>query len=385
MNSTLTKFLPYGRQTIEQDDIDAVSEVLKSDFLTTGPQVSELEKLIAEQTGAKEAVVVGNGTQALHLACIEADLQKGDAAIVPSLTFLATANAVRYCGADVIFCDVSPDTGLMEAKHLQDAIDQNPDKNIKAVLPVHLGGQCVAPKSIKEIASRNNLKIIADACHAIGATYNDAPVGDCQYEDMSVFSFHPVKNMTMGEGGAITTNNKDSADKMRLMRSHNMIPKPENGQWIYEMPEIGYNYRATDIQCALGITQIKKLDRFIQKRRQLVALYDELLIPLSPIIKPPTKVKGCNPAWHLYAIQIDFEKAGVTRAKLMNALKEKNIGTQVHYIPVHTQPYYKKLYGKQQLSGTMDFYKKTLSLPLFPTMEKEDVVRVVNAIKTIIT
>ncbi len=384
MAESSLKFLPYGRQTIEQDDIEAVVETLKSDYLTTGPKIQEFEKLLATKTGADEAVVVGNGTQALHLACLAAGLEEEDYAIVPTLTFLATANAVRYCGADVIFCDVDPDTGLMTAATLQTAIDQNTDKKIKAILPVHLGGQSVDLKAIKEIADKNNLKIIADSCHALGSKYGNNWIGSCSYEDMATFSFHPVKNIAMGEGGAITTNDKALADKMRIMRTHGMVQKPEMGPWYYEMPELGYNDRATDIQCALGVSQLNKLDRFVEKRSALVALYDDLLKPLAPLVLPPSKVSNCEPAWHLYAVRIDFDKIGMGRAEFMTVLKEKGIGSQVHYIPVHTQPYYKNLYGEKNLSGADKFYQATLSLPLFPSMEESDVSRVVTVIKSII-
>ncbi len=384
-NNNTSKFLPYGRQTIEQDDIDAVVDVLGSDFLTTGPKIQEFEKVLEEKTGAAHAVVVGNGTQALHLSCLAAGLGKGDYAIVPSMTFLATANAVRYCGADVIFSDVDEKTGLMKPHHLQEALDQNKDKNIKAVLPVHLGGQLVDLAEIKDIAATHHLTVMADACHALGGTYKNNLVGACAYEDMSVFSFHPVKNIAMGEGGAITTNDKVLADKMRNWRNHGMIPKPEDGLWLYEMHDLGYNYRATDIQCALGITQLNKLERFIKKRRELVAIYDELLAPFAPFVRVPDRTSEGNPAWHLYAIRIDFKGIKKTRSEFMVALKEKNIGTQVHYIPVHTQPYYKELYGEQSLSGVQTYYDSILSIPLFPSMEKADVERVVDEIRQIIT
>ena len=384
MEKSALKFLPYGRQTIEQDDIEAVVDVLGSNFLTTGPKIAEFEKILTEKTGAKEAIVVGNGTQALHLACLAADLGADDFAIVPSVTFLATANAVRYCGANVIFSDVDPETGLMRAQDLQQALDQNKDKNIKAVLPVHLGGQTVDLKAIKDIADQHSLKIIADSCHALGSKQGNNWVGSCAYEDMATFSFHSVKNIAMGEGGAVTINDAALAEKIRCLRNHGMIAKPAEGPWVYEIEEIGYNHRVTDIQCALGVSQLRKLDRFIEKRQELVARYDALLNPFSPFVRPPARVSYCEPAWHLYAVRVNFEKIGKNRAEFMNALKKKGIGTQVHYIPVHTQPYYTALYGKQNLPGAEAYYNMTLSLPLFPTMENSDVERVVHEIEALL-
>ena len=378
------KFLPYGRQTIEEDDIKSVLQVLRGDYLTTGPKVAEFEQAFSERTGAGETVVCGNGTQALHLACLAVGIGPGDAAIVPTLTFLATANAIRYCGAEVIFADVDPETGLLTPEILQNVIAKNKDKHLKAVFPVHLAGQAVDLKEIREIADKNGLQIIADSCHALGTTYQGHEIGACEYEDFATFSFHPVKTIAMGEGGAVTTNNPDIANKLRKLRSHGMIPTPDIGPWAYEMPELGYNYRASDIHCALGVSQLKKLDRFIARRRELTKIYDELLAPLDPIIKAPERVPDCDPAWHLYAVRIDFEKAGISRGALMEKLKEQGIGTQVHYIPVHTQPYYQRLYGDQPLPGAEKYHAQTLSLPLFPAMTKEDVYKVTQCLKNLI-
>lgn len=372
--------LPYGRQTIEQDDIEAVAEALRSDFLTTGPRVQAFEKALAESVGAKEAVVVGNGTHALHLACLAAGLGPGDFAIVPSVTFLATANAVRYCGADVLFCDVDPQTGLIDMEHLKELLSIHTDKAIKAVLPVHLTGQLVDLEAIQALSKHYGFKVIADTCHALGSVAGEYQAGSGGYEDMSTFSFHPVKTIAMGEGGAITTNDKDLAGLMRRLRSHGMEAVPEKGLWFYEMKDIGYNYRATDLQCALGLSQLKKLDRFVEARSRLVALYDSLLESLDPIIKSPKKIEGQNPAWHLYALRIDFEAIGQSRDRCMHSLRDAGIGTQVHYIPIHTQPYYVDLYGEQSLPGAEAYYKSTLSIPLFPAMQDTDVHRVVKAL-----
>lgn len=373
-------FLAYGKQTIEQDDIDAVVDALTSDFLTTGPEIAKFEEILAKTVKAKEAVVVGNGTQALHLACMAAGLEKGDFAIVPSLTFLATANAVRYCDAGVLFCDVNPDTGLIDINHLKSIISDNSDKSIKAVLPVHLAGQIADLDAIRQIADENNITVIADSCHALDSRAGEYVVGSCEKEDMATFSFHPVKTIAMGEGGAITLNDTNLANKMRQLRTHGMAQRPERGVWFYEMPELGYNYRATDIQCALGTSQLKKLDQFVSKRTKLANLYDRLLADYAPKIKPPHRVENQTPAWHLYAARFDFEQIGLSRDEVMKKLKERNIGTQVHYIPVHSQPYYQDLYGDITLEGADTYYSNTLSLPLFPLMEENDVEYVVQSL-----
>lgn len=384
---------PYGRQCIEEDDIAAVADALRGEFLTTGPKVAEFEAAFAERVGAKHAVVVSNGTTALHLAALAVGLGEGDAAIVPSLTFLATANAVRYCGAEVIFADVNPETGLMEAGHLEQALRRVPaGLKAKAVLPVHLAGQMVDLEALRSVADAHNLSIIADSCHALGSIYQASDgsrttAGSCAYEDLSAFSFHPVKTIAMGEGGAITTNDPQQASRMRTLRSHGMVHRPvgptfpdlgldEEGNpnpWFYEMPELGFNYRAPDILCALGLSQLKKLDRFLAARARLVALYDEKLKSLAPYVLPPEKSAKSIPGWHLYAARLDFNAIGKSRARIMNDLREKGVGTQVHYLPVHHQPYYTNRYGHQPLPGADRYYASTLSLPLFPSMNGDDV------------
>lgn len=368
-------FLPYGRQHIDDSDIEAVTSALRGDYLTTGPKVAEFEDLFRNAVGAEHAIAVSNGTTALHLACIAGGIEEGTTAIVPTVTFLATANAVRYCGGNVIFADVDPETGMMTEETFLDALKKS-DKNLKAVMPVHLGGRCADMESIGRIAKERGLKIIADTCHALGSEYkhgNTYPkAGSCQIEDLAAFSFHPVKTIAMGEGGAITTNDADMAKRMRRLRHHGMHMTPEKGLWSYEMPELGYNYREPDILCALGVSQLKKLDYFIQTRQKLVALYNENLKDASPFINVPV-IPDCQVGWHLYAVRIDYKAAGTTRKDFMNTLKEKGVGTQVHYIPVHTQPYYANLYGDQTLPGANAYYEATLSLPLFPAMNETDV------------
>lgn len=393
------KFLPYGRQVIDNDDVAAVVAVLKSDFLTTGPVVEEFEAAFAKRVGARFAVACSSGTAALHLAALAAGIGEADNAIVPTLTFLATANAVRYVGANVVFADVDGATGLLTPESLEAAL-ASVAGGVKAVLPVHLAGQCVDMPSIVRIAQRHGLAVIEDACHALGTSLNGAgPVGNCRYSDMVVFSFHPVKTIAMGEGGAVTTNDAALYERMITLRGHGIVRKPEyltnkdlafdsdgaTNSWYYEMPEIGFNYRASDIHCALGLSQLGKLDSYVARRRALVATYDRLLAPLAPAVQRPQRVAGCDPAWHLYAVRFDFDRIGIPRDRIIHLLKASGIGTQVHYIPVHLQPYYQNLSGSQQMPGAMSYYRATLSLPLFPLMTDDDVARVVEALRAAIT
>lgn len=379
--------LPYGRQYIDEDDIQAVAEALKSDFLTTGPQVEKFEEVLCNTTGAKYAVACSNGTTALHLACMTLDLKEGQYAIVPSVTFLATANAVKYCGADVLFSDVDPNTGLLTPETFQEALDKAQKQNIKvsAVLPVHLTGRPVDLAGIKQIADRHNIKVIADSCHAIGGQIDGKRIGSAYFETCSTFSFHPVKTVTTGEGGAITTNDARIARRMRDIRHHNMVKNPDMAPWEYEMKSLGYNYRMTDIQCALGISQFKKLEFFVKKRRALVKLYNQILGDICEHIRPHHQApENQKISWHLYAARIDFEALGISRQVIMEQLRHRDIGTQVHYIPLHTQSYYRNLYGTLHLPGAEEYYRKTISLPLYPSMNETDVKTVINALREII-
>lgn len=359
--------ISYGRQTIDEDDIAAVVEVLRGEFLTTGPHVATFEDALISLTNAKHVIACANATAALHLATHALGIGPGDAVIVPSITFLATANAIRYTGAEVIFCDVDPDTGLMTASHLEEAISRKGNLKLRAVYPVHLTGQCVNLAEIRAIADQHNLKIVADSCHAIGGEVNGYPVGACHFEDISTFSFHPVKTITSGEGGCLITNDDAIAAYARQMRSHGMEITPEVGPWAYLMRDLGYNYRITDIQCALGLSQLRKLPGFSLKRKKIVAQYDALLRDVAHLETVKTLPHG-DAVRHLYSVLIDFDAAGISRTDLMMNLKNKGIGTQVHYIPVHTQPYYTNLYGHQHLAGAAEYYRRTLSLPLYPTL-----------------
>src|SRR3990167_2095020 len=383
--------LPYGRQSIDETDIAAVVEALKSDYLTTGPMVQAFENALAKKVNVAFAVVLNSGTAALHVAMQALHIGAGDYVIVPAMTFLATANAARWCGAEVLFSDVNPDNGLMEPKHLLAVLENNKDKKIKAVVSVHLAGQTENLTELRAIANQAGLFLIEDACHAIGTLYDDGiacyPIGGCQHSDISVFSFHPVKTIAMGEGGAITTQNETWYRRILQLRSHGMnhdrnhflhLDRATSDQglenrWYYEMLELGLNYRQSDIHCALGLSQLKKLDQFVEKRRQLTHCYEQESQDLLPFLRPIQRTRYCIPAWHLYSVLIEFKKLGIERATLMQALREKQIGTQVHYIPVNEQPYYQNRYGNTVLPGAKHYYERTLSLPLYPTMTAEEV------------
>lgn len=392
-----TPFLPYGRQTIDDDDIAAVAAVLRSAFLTGGPAVDQFETALCEVTGAQHVVACSSGTSALHLAMLAAGIGPGDKVVVPTVTFLATANCVRYAGADVVFADANPATGLMEAEHLEDAVRRTHGR-VKAALPVHLNGQCCDMAALRAVADKHDILLVEDACHALGGTHSGGlPVGACRGSQAACFSFHPVKTIAMGEGGAISTNSAEMAVTMRRLRNHGMerVPArpayPEFAQaadgtpnpWFYEMAEIGWNFRASDIHCALGLSQLKKLRRFVARRTELVARYDAALKPLAPLVKPISHVGGV-PAWHLYVALIDFDATAADRADVMRGLAARDIGAQVHYFPVHLQPYYQRLYGSQALPGAEAYYARCLSLPLFPAMADADVDRVVSALKDIL-
>jgi UDP-4-amino-4,6-dideoxy-N-acetyl-beta-L-altrosamine transaminase len=374
--------LPYGRQQIDDDDIKAVTDALRGDFLTTGPKVAEFEKALAAFMGVKEAVVCSSGTAAPHLAMLALSVKPGDVVIVPTVTFVATANAARYCGAEVVFADVDPESGMMGVKEAEEAFKRSKGK-AKFLCGVHLGGHVCDIEGLAKFAKVNGLKFMMDACHALGGEYKGKAIGTCEFEELSTFSFHPVKGIATGEGGAVTTNNSEYAKMMRVARSHGIERNEEVGPWYYEMQDLGFNYRLSDIQSALGMSQLKKLPAFVKRRAELAKIYDELLAPLNNVAKPVLQ-KDSNSAWHLYAVRIDFEAMGKARKDVMNALKAKDIGTQVHYIPVHTQPYYTKLCGELALPGADRYYARTLSLPLFPGMNDNDVERVVKNLKEVL-
>lgn len=398
MSSKAPEMLPYGRQSIDETDIAAVAETLRSDWLTTGPAVDAFEADFAEATGADHAIACANGTAALHLAALTLGLEPGENVIVPAMTFAATANAVRYCGGEVIIADVDPGTGLMTTETLARAAERA-DGEIRAVFPVHLNGQCIDMEGIANLAQDRSWTMVVDSCHAVGGAWTDSlgvthPVGDGKAEAMSTFSLHPVKTITMGEGGVITTSDAQTAQHLRRLRNHgierdaaNFVQSEEAydaggllNPWYYELAELGFNYRASDIQCALGRSQLKKLRSFIDRRRELVARYDAALQALAPVVTPLERTPDNLPAWHLYVALIDFAGAETSRGAVMSKLRDAGIGSQVHYLPLHRQPYYRARYGDLSLPGADSYYARCLSLPLFPAMADSDVDRVVDAL-----
>ena len=376
--------LPYGRQTIEDDDVAAVAAALRDDFLTTGPRVEAFEVAFAEFVGAKHAVACANGTAALHLAMLALGVAEGEVCIAPSITFLATANCARYVGAEVVFADVDPDSGLMTAETLAEAIERCAGRKIAAVLPVHLRGDIAELPALLDLTDEVGAALVEDAPHALGSamTFDNVPAraGDNRWGAMATFSFHPVKTMTTAEGGMVTTADPELAARLRILRSHGMI-RPEGAPpWWYEMPELGFNYRLPDVLCALGLSQLAKLPRFIERRRVLAKRYEAALAPLQPTVRIAERPPWSDPALHLMTVLIDFDAAGTTRADVMAALKARGVGSQVHYIPVHRQPYYAARYGVTDLPGADAWYAHCLSLPLYPTMEDGDVDRVAGAL-----
>jgi UDP-4-amino-4,6-dideoxy-N-acetyl-beta-L-altrosamine transaminase len=395
--------LPYGRPLIDEDDIAAVCRVLRSQWLTTGPAVEAFEAALAERVGAAHAVACANGTAALHLACLALGLGPGDAVIAPAITFAATANCARFVGAEVVFADVDPTTGLMEAEHVAAAAGRAAALGLrtKAVLPVHFAGQEVDLDPLGELAESHGLAVVEDACHALGAMPADGlldrpvnEVGGCRASAMTVFSFHPVKAVTMGEGGAITTNDPALAERLRHFRGHGITRAPAAfadsaagldaagriNPWYYELADVGFNYRASDIHCALGLSQLGKLDAFVAARARLAERYGAALAPLFPLVAPLRRHPNRLHAWHLYVVLVDFATAGLDRAALMRAMQADGIGSQVHYIPLHRQPYYRRRYGALALPGADEFYRRCLSLPLFVGLGDEDVQRIAGVL-----
>lgn len=380
-------FLPFGRQSIDDDDIAAVVEVLRSDYLTTGPRVAEFERALADRVGARHAVAVANGTAALHVACLAAGLKIEHEVIVPAISFVATANCVRYRRAEPVFVDVDPDSGLI----LPEAVDAALTERTRAIIPVHLTGRPASLEDLQEVAEEAGLLMIEDAAHALGATYRERPIGDTRWSEMAIFSFHPVKHVTTGEGGAVVTNDDELAERLRRYRNHGMVrdprelERPSPGPWYYEQQVLGYNYRITDVQCALGLSQLRKLDRFLERRRTLAARYDRLLAEL-PLVRPVAEgTRQTESAYYLYSVLIDFRVAGRDRASVMDELRKRGVGTQVHYIPIPTQPYYQRRgWQAEDFPGAMAYYERTLSLPLYPAMADTDVDRVVEALAEVL-
>lgn len=362
--------IPYGHQWIDREDIKEVEKVLKGDWITCGPKVEEFERRVAKYCGVKYAVACSSGTAALQLAYLACSLKKGDEVITSPLTFAATATAAMHCGAEIRLVDIDEGTLNIDVGEIEKKIT----KKTKVIAPVDFAGHPCDLDEIKKIAKKHNLIVVEDAAHALGSVYRKKKVGSIS--DLTAFSFHPVKNITTGEGGMVLTNNKMFFERMKTFRHHGMKKKPSGGAWYYEIEKAGYNYRITDFQCALGLSQMKKLAKFIKKRREIVSFYNKAFKGLKGIILPKEKpyVKA---AWHLYPIQVRERK------RVFDALRKKGILAQVHYVPLHFHPFFKKEFGSQKgkFPKAERYYQGALSLPLYPAMKKEEVKRVAEAVK----
>ena len=360
-------FIPYGRQSINEQDIEAVVNVLKSDYLTTGPKIAEFERKVADYTGAKYAVAIANGTAALHAACYAAGIGEGDEVITTPITFAASSNCVLYCGGTPVFADINPETYNISPEDIERKITPK----TKAIIAVHFTGQPCEMEQIHVIAHKYNLIVIEDGAHALGAEYQGKRVGTLS--DMTTFSFHPVKHITTGEGGMILTDNPELYQRLKLFRTHGITREEElltknDGPWYYEQLDLGYNYRITDIQCALGVSQMDRLPEFLEKRKQIAKRYNEAFAANEQIQLPYQK-EGCDNAWHLYVIRIKNGK----RKEIFEKLRAVGIGVNVHYIPVYQHPYYRTHgYAEVTCPNAEEYYKECISLPMYPDLKEEE-------------
>ena len=393
-------FIPYARQSLDEDDIAAVVDVLRGDWLTQGPKIAAFEAALAARVGAKHAVAVATGTAALHCACYAAGVGPGDEIITAPLTFAASGNCALYLGASVKFVDIRADTYCLDPEKLEVAITPN----TKAIIPIDYTGQPADMDEINEIAARHGIAVIEDSAHALGATYKGRPVGSLAA--MSIFSFHPVKHVAMGEGGLITTDNDELAAALRLFRTHGITNNSaamqlqrqaadkdcgghaeanadDRAPWYYEMQELGFNYRITDIQCALGLSQLTKLDGFLARRREIAAQYSAAF-GQSELLIPPHQEADRESAWHLYMLRLRLDCLSTSRRQIFEQLRASGIGVHVHYIPLHLQPYYQKKFGYRRgdFPESEAYYDATLTIPLFPAMRDSDCERVVEAVLT---
>ena len=360
-------FIPYGKQTISEDDINSVIEVLESDFLTTGPKVKEFEEQIASYCASKYCLAVSNGTAALHLASMVL-LNENDKVLTTPNSFLATSNSILYVNAKPIFVDIQED-GNIDLDLCEEELKK--DSSIKAIYVVHFSGNPVNQRKLKYLKETYNIKILEDCAHSIGASFEGIKAGSCINSDCSIFSFHPVKHITTGEGGAITTNSKELYEKLLLLRGHGMSPRADIAPWHYDMIELGFNYRLTDISCALGLSQLKKLDSFLYLRRSIAKRYDDFFSGIDFIKSLYTFTN--NSAYHLYVIKIDFEKLNITKKEFVLKMRENNIGLQLHYIPINKQPYYINLGYGDEITPVMDkYYKEAISLPIYPNLSQDE-------------
>jgi len=376
---TSSEFLPYGRQSIDEEEIRAVVDVLRSDRLTQGPLVEAFEAALARYCGARHAIAVSSGTAALHLALLACDLRAGDLVATTPLTFVATASCICHAGGAPRFVDVEPDTLNLDPSGLEALLAGEEGSRVRGVVPVHFAGCPADVERIASIARRRGLFVLEDASHALGARWRDAggelrSVGACSHSDLATVSFHPVKHITTGEGGAVLTNDATLAERIRSLRSHGQLRDlpQSDGAWSYEVHELGFNYRLTDLQCALGLVQLGRLDAWLERRAQLVARYREALAA-DARIRWVTEPPGTQPAWHLFTIQVP------QRAEIFQQLTKAGIGVQVHYLPVHLHPYFRERFGTAAGDHPCAevYYEQALSLPLFPAMSDADVDRVV--------
>jgi UDP-4-amino-4,6-dideoxy-N-acetyl-beta-L-altrosamine transaminase len=383
--------IPYARQSISNDDIQAVIEVLKSDWLTQGPMVERFEKAVAEYCGAKYAVAVNSATSALHIACLAAGLGQGDTMWTSPNTFVASANCGRYCGANIDFVDINERTYNISIQELEEKLKKasQSDRLPKVVIPVHFAGQSCEMESIRKLTTSYGITLIEDASHAIGGKYKGKPVGACAFSDMTVFSFHPVKIITTGEGGMILTNRRDLYEQLILLRSHGITRNTELmnedpcGPWYYEQLILGYNYRMTDIQAALGLSQLTQIDEFVRRRHEIAARYNERLKGLPLYL--PWQAPDTYSAYHLYVITLKPDEINKNHRQIFNELRANGVGVNLHYIPVHTQPYYKQLgFRNDDFPTALAFYGQAISLPMYYNLSEAEQDRVVEVLKGVL-
>ncbi len=396
----MSKTISYGRQTIDRTDVEAVTEVLISDYLTQGPLVKAFEKVLCEYTGSRYAVCCSSGTSALHLACLAAGIKDGDFVITSPITFVASANSILYTGGKPLFVDIDPDTMNMDIERLEETIKVS--SRVRAIVPVHFAGLPCDMERIYRIAVERDIVVIEDACHALGAMWRGEDdrwykVGASSHSHMTVFSFHPVKAITTGEGGAVTTNDRGLYERLKTLRDHGIIREPdrfihmdssiEPPPWYYEMQELGFNYRLTDLQCALGISQMRRIDEFVKRREEIACLYRELLSEYPFIKTPEVDENNYRSAWHLYPVRIDFDGLGIDKGSWFRAIAERGIRLQVHYIPVHLQPYYRKRFGYTwgDFPEAERHYLEEVSLPIYPLLTDDDVKTIVKEVVTTLT
>ena len=362
----MMNFIPYGKQSIDEDDINSVVEVLKSDFLTTGPKIKEFEEELCRYTNAKYCVAVANGTAALHLASLVL-LNKGDKVITTPNSFVATSNSILYVEAKPIFVDIKED-GNIDLDLCEEELKK--DSSIKAIYVVHFSGNPIEQEKLKYLKESYNIKILEDCAHSLGASFGNIKAGSCENSDCSILSFHPVKHITTGEGGAVTTNSKEIYEKLLELRAHGIKRFPDATPWYYEMHSLGFNYRITDMQAALGISQLKKLDSFVKRRKEIALKYDKAL--LNSVVKPLYSFNQ-NSSYHLFVVKVDFSKLNISKVELFNKMREKNIGLQLHYIPINKQPFYKNLgYGNEDTPIMNRYYDECFSLPMYSSLSNEE-------------